>query len=358
MTPRSIVCAAALLLVSPVLADSPAAILAEQGHWKQLRSIVDARVKANPNDAEAQWLLSRVRMAYRDPDGALAPAEKSVSLDPKNAAYRWQVAQVVGEQAGRASVFRQMSLARRFRQEAEAAIAMDPKYTEAMSGLMLYYERAPGIVGGDSKKADEMVDRISAINRADGIRARISLLQERKPAPTNAQLEALFVQLVQADPSRYDSHTGLAQVYGGANPAKWDLVEKEALAARTVDPDRVLAYQILAGVYATRARWADLDAHLADCEKRFPENYAPYLRAAGALLQSGTDLPRAERYTRKYLTIEPEPNFASLGVAHWRLGLILEKEGRKAEAINEVKTATELDPKFEQAQRDLKRLRS
>ena len=44
-------------------------------------------------------------------------------------------------------------------------------------------------------------------------------------------------------------------------------------------------------------------------------------------------------------------------MAHWRLGLVLEKEGKKADAIAEVQTATRLDPKFEQAQKDLKRLR-
>jgi hypothetical protein len=45
-------------------------------------------------------------------------------------------------------------------------------------------------------------------------------------------------------------------------------------------------------------------------------------------------------------------------VAHWRLGLILEKAGRKPEAVAELQTATLLDPKFEQAQKDLKRLKA
>src|SRR5436189_528286 len=87
------VCAASLL------AQSPAADLAEHSHWKRLKALVEPRAAANPNDAEAQWLLSRARMAYRDYDGALAPAEKAAALDPKNVDYRWQVAQVVGEVA-------------------------------------------------------------------------------------------------------------------------------------------------------------------------------------------------------------------------------------------------------------------
>lgn len=68
-------------------------------------------------------------------------------------------------------------------------------------------------------------------------------------------------------------------------------------------------------------------------------------------------MPRAERYVRKYLSQEPEPSASTPAVAHWRLGLILEKQGRKADAIAEVQEATKLDPKFQQAQKDLKRLK-
>lgn len=44
-------------------------------------------------------------------------------------------------------------------------------------------------------------------------------------------------------------------------------------------------------------------------------------------------------------------------VRAWRLGLILEKAGRQADAIAELQTATTLDPKFEPAAKDLKRLK-
>ena len=97
MCSRSSPLAAVCLLAVAARAQSPAADLAEHGHWKRLKALVEPRAAANPNDAEAQWLLSRVRMAFKDVDGALAPAEKAAALDPKNVEYRWQVAQVVGE---------------------------------------------------------------------------------------------------------------------------------------------------------------------------------------------------------------------------------------------------------------------
>src|SRR3954468_17681978 len=335
---------------------SPGVEMAEHGHWKRLKALVEPRAAAHANDAEAQYLLSRVRMAFHDVDGALAPAEKAVALDANNAEYRWQLAQVVGEQAGDASVFKQLGLARRFKREADAVLVLDPKNTHAMTGLSEFYDRAPGIAGGDKQKAAALVDQIGAIDKVDGIIARIRRLGRQSPAPL-AEIEQAWVEAVKADPSRYEPHINLAAIYSSATAPRMELAEKEALIARKLDTDRTAPYAVLAAVYATTERWAELDAVLADAEKQIPDNLGPYLRASSALLQAGKDLPRAERYARKYLTQDPEPSSNSLGVGHWRLGLILEKQGRKPEAVAELQTAIRLEPQFEQAQKDLKRLK-
>lgn len=339
-------------LGAPLLTQDSAASLADRGHWKRARLLAESRLKANGNDAEALWLLSRVKLAFRDPDAALPLAEKAVALDAANVGYRWQLAEVVGELASTASVFRQMGLARRFKKEAEAVVAINPAHIEALTGLMIFHLRAPGIVGGDKKRAEELVRQISGIDKAQGFLAQARLALESKQPD---QVEGLYVKAVEANPSLFEAHTGLASIY--STQQKWPLAEKEALAAKRIDPDRAGPYQMLAGVYAMQERWGELDAILADVEKRVPDNLGPHLRAAGALLTTGKDLQRAERYARKYLAQEPEPTGAPVGLAHWRLGLILEKQGRKADAIAEMETAHRLDSKFEPARKDLKRLR-
>lgn len=358
MARRVCVLAAVCLLATPVAAQSPAVDLAEHGHWKRLKALIEPRAAANPNDAEAQWLLSRVWLAFRDPERALAPAEKAVALDGKNGDYRWQLAQVVGELASNASIFKQLGLAKRFKREAEAVLAIDPKHTGAMTGLMEFYYRAPGIAGGDKKKAEAMPDQIMAINKVDGYIARVRLMGRMDPPATPAQIEQVWVRAVQADPSRYEPHVNLASIYSSGATPRWDLAEKEASIARKIDPDRTAPYSVLAAVYAAGERWAELDTILAEGEKKIPDNLSPYLRASGVLLTSGKDLARAERYARKYLGQEPEPNSTSHAVAHWRVGLILEKQGRRADAIAALQTATRMDPKFEQAQKDLRRVRA
>lgn len=353
LIPLAVVC----LLGAPLRAQSPAADLAEHGHWKRLRALIEPRAAANPNDAEAQWLLSRVRLAFKDLAGALQPAERAATLDPKNVEYRWQVAQVVGEQASSASVFKQMGLAKRYKREVEAARALDQKHTASMTGLMEFFNRAPGMVGGDKKRAAEIPNEIMAVNRVDGYFAKVRLLQQQSPRPVG-EIEQAWVQAALADPSRYEPHVNLASIYASGRAPRWELAEKEALTARKIDAERTAPYSVLAAVYATAERWAELDGVLAEAEKKIPDNLSPYLRASSALLVTGKDLPRAERYARKYLSQAPEPNATQPAVAHWRLGLILEKQGRKPEAIAELQAATKLDPKFEQAQKDLKRLKA
>ena len=297
-------------------------------------------------------------MAYHDPDGALGPAEKSAALAPRNADYQWQLAQVVGELASNASLFKQIGLAKRFKREAEAVLAIDPKHTGAMIGLMEFYYRAPGIVGGDKKKAEAIPDQIMAINKVDGYAAKVRLLGRSDPPASVTQLEQIWVQAVQADPSRFDPHINLASIYTGGTSPRWELAEKEALQAKKIDPDRTGPYLILAAAYAAGERWSDLDGILAEAEKTIPDNLAPYLRASIQLTTSNKDLPRAERYARKYLSQEPEPNSTNLAGAHYRLAQVLEKQGRKPDAIGELQAALKLDPKFEPAQKDLKRLKS
>ena len=75
------------------------------------------------------------------------------------------------------------------------------------------------------------------------------------------------------------------------------------------------------------------------------------------LLTSGKDLPRAERYLRKYLTMEPEAGEPPLAAAHWQLGQVLEREGKKTDAIPEMEEAVRLQPDLKEAKEGLKRLK-
>src|SRR5262245_23092128 len=173
-----IACAVATAGAAP--ADTDLRALIDGGHWKQARAALEPRVKANPSDAEAAALLARVKQTYGDLDAALPLAESAVRLDPKNADYHWTLAWIVGQQAQKASIFRQLGLAKRFRHEAEAAIALDPKHIDARLGLISFYVQAPGIAGGDKTKAEQVAADVAKVDPAWGHMARARFLRETK----------------------------------------------------------------------------------------------------------------------------------------------------------------------------------
>jgi len=286
--------------------DNPAIRrLLDGGHFKRSRAALEPRLPQNPNDAEVNFLFSQVKQAYRDLDSALKLAEKAASLNPKSGEYRYQVAEVVGEQAEDASIFRQPGLARRFKREAEAALALDPNLLDPRWALMEFHMRAPGIVGGNKETAKQMLAEIKQRNPARGYlaEARMWQLEKKTDSP-----EPLYLKAVEADPNNFTAHMNLARLYASATQKKFELAEKHAKEARHIAPDRTGGYSLLAYIYCQQQRWKDLDALLAEAEKAVPDSLTPFYQVAAALNQMNVDLPRAERAAQKYLTIEPEPN--------------------------------------------------
>jgi len=347
----------ALLLAAPLAAsaapDDPVALM-EVGHFKQARTLVEAREKANPDDASAPYLRSRMKLVTDDARAALPLAERAATMEPKNADYRYQVAECVGTMAQRAGVLKGLGLAKRFKREAEAALALDPRHLDALEGLIEFYSVAPGIAGGDDKRARALADTLVAI---DAVRGRLAqaTLAFRDKQPVRGE-EALR-QAVQADPNSYPAHLSLARFCAGDAQKRWDEAEQHARAALTLDPGRVGAWSMLAYLYAHLQRWDDLDRTLAESERAVPDNLAPCYQAARTLLADDREPGRAERWFRKYLTQEPELGSPTLALAHWRLGLVVEKQGRRPEALSEVETALHLKPDLDDAKKDLKRLK-
>lgn len=356
---RRILCAF-VLVAAPAFAAQDAATraLIDGGHWKQARAALEPRVKANPSDAEAAALLARVRLAFGDPDGALPPAEAAVKLEPKVADYHWIVAQIILKQVQQASVFKQLGLSKRFRQESDAAMALDPQHIASRRDSIGYYVNAPSIAGGDTKKAEALVEEVAKIDRAIGYLARAQFINESK---SGGDIEALYQQAIataRTPEIKYEAMVALVNLYANPNAPKYEAVERLGRALLAIDPRRASGYAALAIAYANLNRLTDLDATLADAEKAVPDNLGPYFQAGRSLLLANRELPRAERYLRKYLTtMEPEANTPTLAQAQRNLGLVLEKQGRKAEAIAALEQAVKLRPDFEEAKKDLKRLR-
>ncbi len=343
---------AAFAVPASALAADTAETLIERGRWKEARALLEPRVAAGPSDIEAIVLMSRVRAAFQETDAALALAEKAVQLDPKNARGHEQLAMVLGQKAERAGKLQQIGLAKRFKKSAEAAVALDPRRYDAQLALMIFHLKAPGILGGDRKTARAIVETIAKLDPARGELARV-----RYAAETRDSLGVLAHarKAVEIAPDDYAARVTLANRLAARNDGA--AAEPHALAARRIDPARGAAYALLAGIQAHDGRWPDLDATLAAAEANVAGNLLPHYTAARILLTEGRELVRAERYLRQYLTVEPEGAAPQRSGARWRLAQALELQGRKGEAIAELEAVIEARPDFDEAKRDLKRLK-
>jgi tetratricopeptide (TPR) repeat protein len=254
--------------------------------------------------------------------------------------------------AQNAGPLKQLGLARRFHKEAEVAVALDPKRFDAQDALLMFFLKAPGVMGGGKDKAQAKVAEIAKLDPVKGAfaHARLALANHDSAAAL-----ADYRRAVALVPNDYEPRITLANALAARND--WVGAEREATEAKRLDSGRAGSYALMAMIEAHRGGWSDLDAVLAESEKNVPGNLNPYYQAARTLLADNRELPRAERYLRHYLSVPPEGGTPAWSAAHWRLGLVLEKQGRKPEAIAELEAAVRARPPYEPASKDLKRLK-
>jgi tetratricopeptide (TPR) repeat protein len=332
-------------------------VLIEQQHYKQASKILDERLSRNPKDLKSIELLAKIKLEGQQNDDVIKMMEQVLPQNRNNAEFRIIIADAYGQKAQRdgAGTFERMRYARSMKREGDTALALDPRNLDALEGMMLFHLEAPGIVGGDKKKAHEYADRMVAIDPVRGNldEARIAFAEKHEEI-----LESLYQKALTANPRSYKALIAVGAFYAGDRHRDYEKSDKYLRQAIQVDPDRSGAYTVLAQTLAVREKWPELDQLLAGAEKNVPEDFSYYYQAARVLLNTGKDNARADRYFRKYLTQEPEVGRPTWGHAHWLLGLVLERQGRRDEARQEIQTALKLNPDLKAAEKDLKRIKS
>ncbi len=317
--------------------------------------MVEARLKAEPNDAHGAFLMSLIKSTFGDQPAAIALAQKAVTAEEHNAEFHAQLAQMCAYMAEKPPMTKQYGYIRQMKRELAATYAIDPNQNDALLVEMMFAWKAPFLAGGDKKKARNIADRLVSINPNWGYLAQARLAQDTQD---DIAAERALVQGTQVLPQNYKMRSLLATFYCCVSKNKrYDLAEKWAREAIKLDPGRATAYVVLAHVYAAQERYPDLESTLLLADRNVPDDPAPYYAAGRELLEHGKDLHRAEIYLRKYASLEPEGREPTTAEARWSLGLVLEKEGRPSDAATELQSAIQIQPDFEVARKDLKRVR-
>lgn len=313
--PRS---AVACLLLS--LAALPARLRAENqteqliegAHWKRAKAVVEARLKANPNDPSANYDLLRVDMAFGELDAAARAGEKAIELNGGDADYHAQLATVYANEAEHATVVKRVVLVHKMHHEIEAALAIDPNNVNALLVEAVFEWQAPAVVGGGRRKSLTIIDHLKSVSPLWGDLLEARLFQNEDKNRAEAALRAA----ANLTPPIYRTRVLLADFYAsGSDTPKWPEAERIAKACQQAHPDRVGAYRVLAKLYAAQGRRKELDALLAEAAKNVPDDLSPYYFAAKILLDRNRDPELAEEYLRKYLTELPEASEPELASA-------------------------------------------
>ncbi|MHB1023300.1 MAG: tetratricopeptide repeat protein [Acidobacteriaceae bacterium] len=357
----TITCTPLLLLLPAYAQPSAADKLIADGHYLRAEPLVQAALAKSPQDVDALIALSSIQWSMGELDAALASAQKAVLAADGSAAAHAQMVNILGAKLASSQTgdMERFGLARRFRTEVDRTFQLEPNNLYALEAMSRFYWYAPFFGGGDKAKARHMADRLVQLNPIRGYALKAELdADEADPAKCTPHSQADWKQAVAVRPDSYRAYVGLGLCQlklGGSQVASAAAEAKKAIA---LDPTRIAAYKLAAATDVAMARWDALDADLHHARTAVPEDLGPEYMAAQAILDRNIDsqLPRAERYLQEYLGHPREGLEPDMAKAHWELGLLLEKQGHKQEAIHQLQAAMQLDPWLDGAKKDLRRL--
>jgi tetratricopeptide (TPR) repeat protein len=295
--------AAVALLALPLFAQVPqAAALYQEGRFDEAKRLV-APLK---NNADALLILGKIAVAQNDDDAAVGFLEKAVALAPANADAHLWLGNAYGSQAQKANLFSQASLAGKTRDEFERAVQLNPNLLDARFSLIDFYTMAPGFMGGSDEKA---------LQQATEIKKR----------------------------DVYHGHRAFARLY--MRQKKVDQARKEWQDAIKDQPQAARPHNALASFYAFTDKNFKLALDEVDIALKLEPNYMPaHFRAGQIAAMSGTNYARGEEELKKYLGYKPGENEPDLASTHYYLGMLYEKQGKKAEAKQQFDAALKMNP--------------
>lgn len=312
----------ALCAAAPLQAQTPDPVpqaerLIQRGQHAEARRLLEPHARANPSDARGAMLLGRAHLEDGAHDPAIEWLERAVRLDERSAEARYLLGSAYGLKAQRTNVVNQARLAGKAKGALERAVALDPAHVMARFALAQYHTVAPRVMGGDREEA------------------------KRQAA-----------QIKQRDP--YRGALAFGMIHGAER--NWGAAVAEFESALRQFPDSTTLVVGLGSAYDQQGRPAEALRIYEAYLKRRPGEPAILYQVGRIGAMTGQNLERSEEALRQYLLHRPARGQPPLAAAHWRLGMILERQGQPERARAEYRAALALDPKLKEAREALKKI--
>lgn len=107
-------------------------------------------------DPEILYLSGLANYEKKNYEEAITLLQSAVTQNPDVAKYHHILAVSYGREAENVNWFKAMDYAKRTLTHLEISNELDPNNLEILDDLMDFYHEAPGFLGGDTKKGDEI----------------------------------------------------------------------------------------------------------------------------------------------------------------------------------------------------------
>ncbi|HVT74437.1 MAG TPA: tetratricopeptide repeat protein [Lacunisphaera sp.] len=169
--------------------------------FPEAQAELETIVAANPQDAEAQYRLGKVRLDRGQLEGSVTALETAASLAPANSEYFRVLGDAYGISAQRAGLFSKLGFARKCKAAYDKAVELDPKNINARWSVMEYCRQAPSIVGGGMDGAYAQAAEIKKLDARRGLAAYAMLYATEKKYD---EAFAMFADALKAAPDDYE----------------------------------------------------------------------------------------------------------------------------------------------------------
>jgi tetratricopeptide (TPR) repeat protein len=290
----------------------------EKGEYAKVIAILEPAGAKDPNNGDLQLLLTKAYLQTNQTDAAIKSAERAVSINPNNSEYHDWLGQAYGDKASHASMFSAYPLARKTQKEFETAVNLDQGNFDAAQNLVEYDCTAPGVVGGGEDKAQPIIQKLAAMDAAEGHYAAGDCRMQKKDFDA---VDAEFSKALESKPKSMDLIYEMAVYFTGRGQG-----------------DKVLAA-------------ADVGQAIAPTDPR-----VNFFRAVGWILESRYPSD-AEKNLRGYLPLVlPRPDYPSASATHYWIGRLYQTQKNISGARSEYEAALKLNPKYKNAQEALQKL--
>lgn len=298
---------AALLFVGIVEAQVPAAAKAAAHSGR-----VDEALTAigSLHSADADFLRCQLYSSIEQRDRAIDACEAAATATPTNSDYALELARAYGAKADHSGALTGLRMVGKIRGAFERAVELNGKSVEALSDLGQFYVEAPGMVGGGTDKARDLVTRLKPLSPARAHRLA-AMLADKKNDDATAQTE---YKAAVATAHSAESYVDLARYYRSHK----QMAAAEEAARSAIQADK----------------------------EHGPDTFD----AASLLLEMRRNTAAGQAALRSYLAT-PQAGVAAYAHAHFLLGESLKASGDTAGARSEYAAALALAHEYEPARK-------